>query len=184
MTAPSRAVGRMVEDRAAMHVFGRELAEFLQAGDLVLLSGQLGAGKTTLTQGIGAGLGVRGPITSPTFALARTHPSLVNGPALLHVDAYRLNSLNDMVDLDLEESLADCIVIVEWGEGKVDGLAEDRLLINIARRIGQPADLVPDTGVVDENTSDLDEEIPDPRVVTVTAIGPRWLGVDLTCFTT
>ena len=186
MTGPSpiSTAGRVVQDREAMHALGRELAALLRAGDLVILSGQLGAGKTTLTQGIGAGLGVRGPITSPTFALARTHPSLINGPALLHVDAYRLNSLDDMVDLDLEESLAGCIVIVEWGEGKVDGLTEDRLLVRISRRLGQAADLTPDVGVVDGNGPDSNEEPPDPREVTLTAIGPRWLAVDLAAFST
>ena len=181
-SSPVPMAGRVVPDRLAMHALGRELAAVLQAGDLVILSGELGAGKTTLAQGIGAGLGVRGPITSPTFALARTHPSLVNGPALLHVDAYRLNSLDDMVDLDLEESLAGCIVIVEWGEGKVDGLAEDRLLVRIARRLGQAADLFPDADLVDDNAPDPDEEVPDPREVTITGVGTRWLTVDLTSF--
>jgi tRNA threonylcarbamoyladenosine biosynthesis protein TsaE len=182
-SSPVPTVGRVVWDRAAMHELGRELAAVLRAGDLVILSGQLGAGKTTLTQGIGAGLGVRGPITSPTFALARSHPSLVNGPALLHVDAYRLNSLDDMVDLDLEESLADSIVIVEWGEGKVDGLAEDRLLVRIGRRLGQAEDLVQGAGG-EENAPDPDEDLADPREVAITALGPRWLAVDLSPFST
>ena len=87
------------------------------AGDLVILSGDLGAGKTTLTQGIGAGLGVRGEITSPTFVIARVHPSLVGGPPLVHVDAYRLGGIDELDDLDLDTSLDDAVTVVEWGEG-------------------------------------------------------------------
>ncbi|MDQ1615459.1 MAG: tRNA threonylcarbamoyladenosine biosynthesis protein TsaE, partial [Actinomycetota bacterium] len=86
---------------ADMRELGRRLAAVLRAGDLVLLSGELGAGKTTLTQGIGAGLGVRGAVTSPTFVIARLHPPLGEGPALVHVDAYRLGSLAELDDLDL-----------------------------------------------------------------------------------
>ncbi len=77
-------------DVEATQGFGRRLGRVLRAGDLLVLTGDLGAGKTTLTQGIAEGLGVRGPITSPTFVIARVHPSLVGGPALVHVDAYRL----------------------------------------------------------------------------------------------
>ena len=120
-----------VADGAAMQGFGQALAGRLQAGDLVVLSGGLGAGKTTLTQGIGAGLGVRGPVTSPTFVISRVHPSLVGGPPLVHVDAYRLGDAFEVDDLDLDTSLDDSVTVVEWGEGKVEGLAEDRLEIRI-----------------------------------------------------
>lgn len=119
-----------------MRALGERLAERLRPGDLVLLTGPLGAGKTTLTQGIAAGLGVRGPITSPTFVLARVHPSLVGGPALVHVDAYRLSSLVEVEDLDLDASLADSVTVVEWGAGKVEGLTDGHYEVVIARSEG------------------------------------------------
>ena len=106
---------------------GRRLGARLRAGDLLVLTGGLGAGKTTLTQGIGDGLGVRGPITSPTFVIARIHPSLVDGPPLVHVDAYRLGGLDELDALDLDASLEDCVTVVEWGHGLAEGLAEDYL---------------------------------------------------------
>jgi len=115
-----------------MLALGRRLAAVLRPGDLVVLSGDLGAGKTTLVQGIGAGLGVRGPITSPTFVIARVHPSLAGGPALVHADAYRLSSPAEVDDLDLDASLETSVTVVEWGGGLAEGLAADRLDISIA----------------------------------------------------
>ncbi|MFC6708094.1 tRNA (adenosine(37)-N6)-threonylcarbamoyltransferase complex ATPase subunit type 1 TsaE [Flexivirga alba] len=106
---------------------GARLGSLLRAGDLVVLTGGLGAGKTTLTQGIGAGLGVRGPITSPTFVISRIHPSLVDGPALVHVDAYRLGGSAELDDLDLDAEIAGSVTVVEWGSGLADDLAESRL---------------------------------------------------------
>jgi tRNA threonylcarbamoyladenosine biosynthesis protein TsaE len=158
----------VVPDRDAMHDLGARLAGLLRAGDLVVLSGGLGAGKTTLTQGIGRGLGVRGEVTSPTFVIARVHPSTVGGPSLVHVDAYRLDSLDEVDDLDLDTSLADSVTVVEWGEGKVEGLAEDRLLVAIERATGDGAGI------------GADVEDHDPRTVRLDAVGPRWAGVDLT----
>ena len=108
-----------------MRELGRRLAGLLRAGDLVVLSGPLGAGKTTLTQGLGDGLKVRGPITSPTFVIARVHPSLAGGPPLVHADAYRLGGLDELDDLDLDRQGA--VTVVEWGEGLAEGLSEDRL---------------------------------------------------------
>jgi len=105
-----------------MHALGQALAVGLSAGDLVVLRGPLGAGKTTLTRGIGERLGVRGPVTSPTFVLARTHPSTVGGPPLVHVDAYRLTSAAELDDLDID--FAGSVVIMEWGAGLVDGLVD------------------------------------------------------------
>ncbi|KGN38393.1 tRNA (adenosine(37)-N6)-threonylcarbamoyltransferase complex ATPase subunit type 1 TsaE [Knoellia aerolata] len=107
--------------------FGEGLGAALRPGDLVILTGGLGAGKTTLTQGLAAGLGVRGPITSPTFVIARVHPSLVGGPALVHVDAYRLAGLDELDDLDLDTSLEDSVTVVEWGHGLAEDLSDDRL---------------------------------------------------------
>ena len=113
----------VVPDRDSMHALGSSIAGVLRAGDVVVLSGPLGAGKTTLTQGIGRGLNVRGDITSPTFVIARVHPSTINGPALVHVDAYRLGSFIEVDDLDLDASLDESVTVVEWGEGKVEGLS-------------------------------------------------------------
>jgi tRNA threonylcarbamoyladenosine biosynthesis protein TsaE len=115
----------------AMRELGRRLAGALRAGDLIVLSGPLGAGKTTLTQGLGEGLKVRGPITSPTFVIARVHPSLAGGPSLVHADAYRLGGLDEVDDLDLD--LQDAVTVVEWGEGLVEELSEDRLEVTIER---------------------------------------------------
>jgi tRNA threonylcarbamoyladenosine biosynthesis protein TsaE len=142
-----------------MRELGRRLAELLRAGDLVMLSGELGAGKTTLTRGLGEGLGVRGAVTSPTFVMARVHPSLGDGPPLVHVDAYRLSGgLDEMEDFDLDVSLPDSVVVVEWGEGKVEELTDERLQIVIHRAVGDTTDEV--------------------RHVTVTGLGNRWATFD------
>ncbi|HZZ96556.1 MAG TPA: tRNA (adenosine(37)-N6)-threonylcarbamoyltransferase complex ATPase subunit type 1 TsaE [Jatrophihabitantaceae bacterium] len=115
---------------ADTYEFGRRLAAILRAGDLVVLSGPLGAGKTALVQGVGAGLGVQGNVVSPTFVIARVH----RGPVpLVHVDAYRLGSLDEVDDLDLDVSTDDAVTVVEWGTGKVEQLAESRLEIEIER---------------------------------------------------
>lgn len=116
------------EDTRAL---GRRLGSLVRAGDLLVLTGDLGAGKTTLTQGLAEGLGVRGPITSPTFVIARVHPSLAAGPALVHVDAYRLGDGAELDDLDLDESLAESVTVVEWGAGLAEQLAEDRLELTL-----------------------------------------------------
>ena len=111
--------------------FGRRLGALLRGGDVLVLTGDLGAGKTTLTQGIAEGLGVRGPITSPTFVIARVHPSLVGGPWLVHVDAYRLGSAVELDDLDLDADLDASVTIVEWGAGLAEQLSESRLELTI-----------------------------------------------------
>src|SRR3984957_5355932 len=120
-----------VPTAADMRALGRQLAGLLRAGDLVVLSGTLGAGKTTLTQGIGAGLGVRGQVTSPTFVIARLHPNLNSGPDLVHADAYRLGSRAEVDDLDLDADLATSVTVVEWGEGLVEALAGSYLAVGI-----------------------------------------------------
>lgn len=125
---PSQIV-RDVETAEAMVELGRLLGMRLRAGDVVLLSGDLGAGKTTLMRGLGEGLGVRGPVTSPTFVIARRHPSEVDGPALVHADAYRLGSAAEFDDLDLDAD--DAVVCVEWGRGRAEGLADAHLLVDI-----------------------------------------------------
>jgi tRNA threonylcarbamoyladenosine biosynthesis protein TsaE len=117
-----------VDDTVA---FGRRLAELLRPGDLVILDGPLGAGKTVLVRGIGQGLGVAGEITSPTFVIARIHKGAV---PLVHVDAYRLGGVTEVDDLDLDASLPDSVTVVEWGEGKVEQLADEYLVIRLERR--------------------------------------------------
>jgi len=135
-----------------MRDLGRRLAALLRAGDLVILAGPLGAGKTTLVQGIGAGLGVRGAVTSPTFVIARVHPVVAgSGPALVHADAYRLGSISEVDDLDLDADATTAVTVVEWGSGLAKGLAEDRVEISI-----EP---------------DLDG---DARTVRLNGHGPRW----------
>jgi tRNA threonylcarbamoyladenosine biosynthesis protein TsaE len=159
----------VVPTAAAMRDMGRRLASLLRAGDLVVLSGPLGAGKTTLAQGIGTGLGVRGAVTSPTFVIARVHPSLDAGPALVHADAYRLGGRLEVDDLDLDASLEDSVTLVEWGEGLVEGLSSDRLEIEIAR----PDDAMP---AVDDGSRVATDE---PRMVVVRVHGGRWHDADL-----
>jgi len=153
-------------DAEATRAWGRRLAAVLRAGDLVVLSGPLGAGKTTLAQGIGAGLGVRGQVASPTFIIARVHPSLTDGPALVHVDAYRLGSLEELDALDLDASLDESVTLVEWGEGLAEVLSEDRLEVVLERPHGAGAGEAPLDGA-------------GVRHVTVRAVGPRWAGVRL-----
>lgn len=140
-----------------MQTLGRRLGEVLRAGDLVVLTGELGAGKTTLTQGLGAGLGVRGGVTSPTFVIARIHPPLGAGPELVHVDAYRLGGLAELDDLDLDTDLDQAVTVVEWGAGLAETLSDSWLEVVIARAVGTDA-----TGGLD------------PRSVSVTGRGPRW----------
>ncbi|WP_431843889.1 tRNA (adenosine(37)-N6)-threonylcarbamoyltransferase complex ATPase subunit type 1 TsaE [Calidifontibacter indicus] len=117
----------LLRTREETQDWGRRLGSLLRAGDLLLLTGGLGAGKTTLTQGIADGLQVRGPITSPTFVIARVHPSLVGGPELVHVDAYRLDGALELDDLDLDSDLESAVTIVEWGAGLAEELTDDRL---------------------------------------------------------
>ena len=160
----------------ATQAIGLRLARLLRAGDLVVLSGDLGAGKTTLTQGIGAGLGVRGEVTSPTFVIARVHPSLSGGPALVHVDAYRLDSFAEVDDLDLDADLDAAVTVVEWGEGLVEPLSASRLEIRLTRPHGRRGD----DGQGDDGQGD-DGQGDEARSLDLTAIGPRWAGVDLGC---
>jgi tRNA threonylcarbamoyladenosine biosynthesis protein TsaE len=137
IAAPVR--GRIaVPGASQMRQLGARIAGLLRAGDLVVLTGPLGAGKTTLAQGIGTGLAVRGPVTSPTFVIARIHPSLCGGPALVHADAYRLGSRIEMDDLDLDADLDRAVTVVEWGEGLVEDLAPGYLQITISMARADP----------------------------------------------
>ncbi|MET9328136.1 tRNA (adenosine(37)-N6)-threonylcarbamoyltransferase complex ATPase subunit type 1 TsaE [Tsukamurella sp. NPDC003166] len=134
MVSSSERVLPEVEDTEAL---GRELAGELAAGDLVILDGPLGAGKTALTRGIAAGLGVVGRVSSPTFIIAREHrPGESGGPGLVHVDAYRLGGLDELDALDLDTDLEDCVVVVEWGEGVAERLADRHLMVRLRRAEG------------------------------------------------
>ncbi|MCD4535704.1 tRNA (adenosine(37)-N6)-threonylcarbamoyltransferase complex ATPase subunit type 1 TsaE [Nocardioides sp. cx-169] len=138
-----------------MRALGARIAGELRPGDLLVLSGGLGAGKTTFTQGLGEGLKVRGAVTSPTFVIARVHPSLRGGPDLVHVDAYRLGGLEELDDLDLDTSLDEAVTVVEWGEGMAEGLSDSRLEVRITR------------------AAEAEREL-DPRRVEVLGVGTRW----------
>ena len=144
-----------IADPDAMAAMAARLAPYLVAGDLVALNGELGAGKTTFTRGLGSALGVRGAVTSPTFVLARTHPR-DGGAPLVHVDAYRLSSAVELDDLDID--FEHSIVVVEWGAGLLDGITDSWLQLDIERpHGGQP-----------------DDEGIEPRTVTATGHGQRW----------
>jgi tRNA threonylcarbamoyladenosine biosynthesis protein TsaE len=147
----------------AMVRLGERLAQLLERGDVILAAGDLGAGKTTLTQGIGHGLGSEGPIISPTFVLSRIHPSRIGRPTLMHVDAYRLSTASGLDDLDLDAAVADSITVVEWGQGIAEGLSEDRLEIDIWTSEAESLATGDDSA----------------RIVTIRAVGARWRGVDL-----
>jgi tRNA threonylcarbamoyladenosine biosynthesis protein TsaE len=156
-------VGRhQIDSPGDMEAFGERIGRMLRPGDLVVLTGALGAGKTTLTRGIAAGLGVRGPVQSPTFVIARTHPSLVGGSPLVHVDAYRLGSSLELDDLDIDVDRS--VVIVEWGRGMVDGLRESWWEIELDRELGgRGAETM--CGDLSRGSAELDADA--PRIVTV-----------------
>jgi tRNA threonylcarbamoyl adenosine modification protein YjeE len=158
----ARPLLQQLPDAAAARALGARLAADLRPGDVVVLTGPLGAGKTTLTQGLGEALGVRGRVTSPTFVLARAH----RGPVpLLHVDAYRLRDAAaagrplDLDDLGLDTALDDAVTVVEWGEGLLEAVVPSRLHVVLGRAVG--AAEVPAAG-------------DGPRTALVRAVGPRW----------
>jgi tRNA threonylcarbamoyladenosine biosynthesis protein TsaE len=156
-----------VPTAADMQALGGRLAGLLRRGDLVVLTGDLGAGKTTLTQGLGAALGVRGRVCSPTFVISRIHPSEVGGPALVHADTYRMADALEVADLDLDESMPDSITVVEWGAGLVEDLSADRLELVLTRRADRP------------EGADPDDPSAAIREVVISGVGDRWAGVDL-----
>lgn len=162
MTALDDLAGRH-EIRTAedMEELGRRIGSDLVAGDVLILTGALGAGKTTFTRGLADGLGVRGPVQSPTFVIARTHPSLVGGAPLVHVDAYRLGSAAELDDLDVD--VPGSVVVVEWGRGMAEELADAWWDIELERPIGASAD--------DLAAEDLDADA--PRLVTIARAGRR-----------
>lgn len=183
------------------------LAAQLKGGDLIILSGELGAGKTTFTQGLGRSLGVRAGIISPTFVLVRIHPNLPEGPNpggpdLVHVDAYRLATPGEIDDIDLENTMDSSVTVVEWGVDRVEHLAASRLEIALVRAVGAAAEMAAETMAgaeqgeaasdvadADDGSMDLDEifagsfdaeaDDDEPRTLRLRALGPRWAGIDL-----
>ena len=151
-----RSVELRVETPGAMADLGALVAGRLEAGDLIALNGELGAGKTTFTRGLGEALGVRGAVTSPTFVLARTHPRADGGAPLVHVDAYRLSSALELDDLDIDFERS--IVVVEWAAGMLDGITDSWLDLRIERPVGGTES----------------EDGVEPRTVRITGTGARW----------
>jgi len=147
-----------VATAGAMQAMGERIGQKCRAGDLVLLVGDLGAGKTTLVQGLGLALGVAERVTSPTFVIARVHATAAGFPQLVHVDAYRLGSALEFDDLDLDAEVDESVVVVEWGEGKAEQLARDYLVVKISR---------------------TDNGVDETRRVAISAVGTRWTLSDL-----
>ena len=143
-----------VRDAEEMHALGIRIGKQLQAGDLVVLVGPLGAGKTTLTRGVGEALGAIGNVSSPTFVIARTHKRENGEAPMVHVDAYRLGSADELDDLDID--FPNSVVLVEWGKGMLDGISDNLLEVEIAR----------------DHTGESET-----REVSISGIGDRWAGV-------
>ena len=162
------------------------LAPLLQPGDLLILTGELGAGKTTFTRSLGEGLGVREGVISPTFVLSRVHPNLPDGPRpggpdLVHVDAYRLSSAEEIDDLDLEYSMDQSVTVIEWGRDKVEHLAESRLDLELTRVTGADIEAGLEFVATEEHdpweeNEEAEEDAPEPRSLRILAAGPRWEG--------
>ncbi|MDQ0075045.1 tRNA (adenosine(37)-N6)-threonylcarbamoyltransferase complex ATPase subunit type 1 TsaE [Arthrobacter oryzae] len=179
MSDPQWELSLTAQSAEATHALAAALGAVLEAGDLVILTGELGAGKTTFTQGLGEGLGVRAGIISPTFVLVRIHPNLADGPRpggpdLVHVDAYRLESAAEIDDIDLENTMDSTVTVVEWGRGRVEHLSDSLLDVELHRPLGAsaPAASTQDAsaGVLDFDTDDDDE----PRTILIRGFGPRW----------
>lgn len=153
MTSTTLAI--VVPTAGAMRDLGAAIGRACRGGDVLILSGDLGAGKTTFTQGLARGIGIAEPVTSPTFVISRVHPNPQGGPGLVHVDAYRLGSSLELDDLDLDAELDESVVVVEWGGGLAEGLAEARVDLVLTR------------------SDDADDE---HRTVVITPHGARWDG--------
>ena len=160
MVAP---VPLSVSTAEQMRAFGEQIGALLRAGDVVVLSGPLGAGKTTFVQGLAQQIEVQGAVTSPTFVVSRVHKPKAGGLALVHVDAYRLSSQSDLVDLDLDAT-KNAVFVIEWGKEFVSGVTDSWLEIDVER----PHELI-----------DPDDPASGIRTISVTAVGDRWSDLDL-----
>jgi len=147
-----------------------QVAKTLRAGDVIILTGELGAGKTTFTQALADALGITAPITSPTFVLARHHTHPDGGLNLVHVDAYRITGADELASLDLESWLTDSVVVIEWGRGTAEALTDSYLDIELIRPGASTDELITDFS---------DDEVDEPRTAIISAYGPRWEGFDL-----
>ena len=175
-----------VETAEQTHQLAAGIGSVLEAGDLLVLTGELGAGKTTFTQGLGEGLGVRAGIISPTFVLVRIHPNLSEGPRpggpdLVHVDAYRLESVTEIDDIDLENTMDSSVTVVEWGRERVEHLSDSRLEVELHRRLGSAGlpriSTSPESPEGPERADVLDfapEDDDEPRTIVIRGFGPRW----------
>jgi tRNA threonylcarbamoyladenosine biosynthesis protein TsaE len=152
----STALTIVVPTADAMRELGAAVGRACGGGDVLILSGDVGAGKTTFTQGLASGIGIDEAVTSPTFVISREHPNPQGGPGLVHVDAYRLGSSLELDDLDLVADLEHSVVVVEWGGGLAEGLADAWVELVLSRS---------------------DDEDDETRVVTITPHGSRWDGV-------
>lgn len=141
-------------DPAATQACAASIARHCRPGDVLVLVGDLGAGKTTFTQGLARGLGITAPITSPTFVIAREHAGTAGRPGLTHVDAYRLGGALELDDLDVDTEHN--VVVVEWGEGLAEMLGPDRLVVRLRRS---------------------DREGDEARVITLEPVGAHWTGI-------
>lgn len=171
---PEQRLNLELPSAAVTQEAARRIGAVLRAGDLLVLVGELGAGKTTFTQGLGAGLGVRGGIISPTFVLARRHPSLVGGPDLVHVDAYRLGSAGELEDLDLVDTMDRAVTVVEWGRDRAEGLSDSRLELELIRPVGGAGTQGRATQAPAPWESEELEDDSVPRQLILRAVGPRW----------
>ncbi|HEY4577863.1 MAG TPA: tRNA (adenosine(37)-N6)-threonylcarbamoyltransferase complex ATPase subunit type 1 TsaE [Yaniella sp.] len=158
-------------DLTATHHLATRVAAQLRAGDVIILTGDLGAGKTTFTQGLATALGITAVITSPTFVLARHHNHPSDGLNLVHVDAYRITTADELTSLDLETWLSDSVVVIEWGRGLAEDLTDSYLDIELIRPGATTDELITDFS---------DEDVDEPRTAIITGHGPRWEGTDLT----
>lgn len=158
-------------DLDATRVLAESIADQLRAGDVIILTGDLGAGKTTFTQSLARALGITAPITSPTFVVARHHRHPTQGLHLVHVDAYRVTSRDELASLDLETWLADSVVVIEWGRGTAEELTDEHLDIELIR---------PGASATEELITDFsDDDVDEPRTALITAHGARWEGLTL-----
>lgn len=178
--AEAWSVSIQVSSVQETHRVAKHVAAHLRAGDLIVLIGELGAGKTTFTQGLGAGLGVRSGVVSPTFVLARQHPNdpygpHPGGPMLVHVDAYRLVTAGEIDDIDLEDTMPTSVTVVEWGQGKVEHLTDSRLEITMDRAVGAGEGVGMDlAAVLADLEAGEDNDGDEARRITIRAVGPRW----------